>query len=116
LGVLLHTGALLRHHIAVLATNLEYQSLLTDFGQICRGNGGVMALLADEAPQVPRPMGAQSCPICLGLVAQLALPSPDAAAISAVTPTAVQPSLHVHGMLVHMQVVRPFARGPPPLI
>jgi hypothetical protein len=64
LGVLLHAGALVRHHGIMLGTHLLEQALTSD-SSFCRGDpgGGSPA----GFPGLPKPTDTQSgCPVCTG--------------------------------------------------
>lgn len=39
-AVLLHAGALVRHHAVMLNADAQHKALLADLGAICHGGGG----------------------------------------------------------------------------
>ena len=64
LGVLLHAGALVRHHGIMLGTHLLEQALATD-PTFCRGDADAGSNVG--LPGLPKPSDAQSgCPVCTG--------------------------------------------------
>jgi hypothetical protein len=74
LGVLLHAGALVRHHGILLGAHLLEQALASDT-TFCRGD---MDPGSDAGiPGLPRPSDAQSgCPVCTGNASACAVPAP----------------------------------------
>jgi hypothetical protein len=67
LGVLLHAGALARHHGVMLGLYLNELRLAADLAEICHGAGGDATKSPDGLPSTPKPSdGQNNCPICSG--------------------------------------------------
>lgn len=95
LGVLLHAGTLVRHHVMMFGAGSPYQALLADLQVICHGAGGIERIARSELPAQPGPTDADMrCPLCAGLVGAYALLAPQS------TPTA-------HAVATQMLVPRP---------
>ena len=66
LGVLLHAGALVRHHGVMLGAVLQYHALVSDLAEFCHGADNASRSPAD-LPSIPKPSDAKNgCPICSG--------------------------------------------------
>ena len=77
LGVLLHAGALVRHHGMMLGGHLQHQALLSDLAALCHASGDTGSSTA-ELPWIPAPtQGKSDCPVCGGQVSAFALAAPD---------------------------------------
>jgi hypothetical protein len=77
LGVLLHAGALVRHHGMMLGGHLQHQALLSDLAVLCHAGGDTGSSTA-ELPSIPAPTQSKSdCPVCSGQVSAFALAAPD---------------------------------------
>jgi hypothetical protein len=109
-GVLLHAGASVRHQSVMLDAQRQHQALVADLHALCNPGGGVGTA---DLPYVPRPTDAQAgCPICSGLVAAIALATPEFALVLASADEA--PDLPVVVAAVSQWPrVHPPARGPP---
>ena len=115
IGVLLHAGALVRHHAIVLAHGLGQDQLAADLLLICRGGADTSSSdgIAHKLPS-PKPSDGQSnCPICTGHAPAFALATPA-------LPVAVPPAFTgfdwtdaYRVLLVQRSAVCPPARGPP---
>ena len=67
LAVLLHGGALVRHHGIMLGALLEHAALTTDLAAFCHSGAATDASKLGELPSIPRPTDAQhGCPMCSG--------------------------------------------------
>jgi len=115
LGVLLHAGAVARHHVVMLDAHLQHQRLVSDLQRICHSNG--LGTATDESlPDVPRPSDAQNnCPICCGLTTAVAVMAPDAAPwLVLIAPPSPQSVARV-AFVGQSPAIRPPVRGPPAL-
>jgi hypothetical protein len=113
LGVLLHAGALVRHHGMMLGGHLQHQALLGDLAALCHANGDTASSTA-ELPWIPAPTeGASSCPVCAGQVSAFAVAAPDLTLLPPRFAVAAswQIPATVHTPQTH--AVCPPARGPP---
>ena len=68
LGVLLHAGALVRHHATMLGATLDHQALLADLGRICHSAGtptipGPRSVSTVRAPTELMPFAGRSPPL-----------------------------------------------------
>lgn len=116
LGVLLHAGALVRHHATMLGATLDHQALLADLGQICHSAGTTSSVPAADLPAIPQPTDAQNgCPVCSGLGSAVALVAPELAAIA--LPAPVPPAFHADPIDISEfpHAIHPPVRGPPAL-
>ena len=114
LGVLLHAGAIVRHHAAMTGATLQYRALLTDLAQICHGGATGGDLAAADLPYVPKPSDAQNgCPICSGLGPAFALAAPDFVAASPPLQVAAAVFSDQQDTYRGSHAVCPPARGPP---
>jgi hypothetical protein len=114
-GVLLHAGALVRHHAVMLNANTQHQALLADLAAICHGSGGTERLAASDLPTVPQPADAQNgCPLCAGLTTAFAITAYVAAAIAPVSYDCAEPFRLVQFVASDLTETRhPPSRGPP---
>jgi DUF2946 family protein len=114
LGVLLHVGALVRHHGVVLSGHLLEQVLAADLATFCHGGADVASGSPAGLPETPKPSDAQSgCPVCSGQAPAFALVAPaylEARERFAVTTGWTEPE-RSNPTLRH--AVCPPARGPP---
>jgi hypothetical protein len=117
LGVLLHAGAVVRHHGLMLGLTFQHQALVSDLAQICHGALDVADASTADLPTIPRPSDAQhGCPLCSGLGAAFALLAPKLTAVA--LPEPVVPAFHSFEVLVpsSLHAVHPPARGPPAFV
>jgi hypothetical protein len=78
IGVLLHAGALVRHHGIMLGANLLEQAF-ADPAAICFGGQDSTSRSSVGHPAAPKPSEAHSeCPVCAGQAPVFALAAPDA--------------------------------------
>jgi hypothetical protein len=113
LGVLLHAGAVLRHHAVMVDAELQHQGLLADLHQICKA-GGTGSVDTASLPDVPRPSNSQNgCPICSGLATAFALPTPEAAPLPVLFEAPVRRPIAVAAIIGQTPAKLPPARGPP---
>lgn len=117
-AVLLHAGALVRHHAVMLDAQAQHQTLLADLAVICHSNGSTERLAASDLPIVPQPGDAQNgCPLCAGLTTAFAIA--DEAQASA-TPVVYARALtfgHVQFTVSDLIETRPPpSRGPPAVV
>jgi hypothetical protein len=114
LAVLLHGGALVRHHGVMLGALLEHAALTADLTALCHSGAAADASKLGELPPIPKPTDAQhGCPVCSGQCPLFALeapelPAPVTIAVAchwqAVPPASLAPASHA---------VCPPARAPP---
>lgn len=114
-AVLVHAGALVRHHAVMLSANTQHQALLADLGMICHGGGGTERLAAADLPVIPQPSDAQNgCPVCAGLTAAFAIPDLALAPVAPVAYARAQSVRFVPVVVSALTVTRhPPSRGPP---
>ena len=114
-AVLLHAGALVRHHATMLDAQLQHRALVADLAAICHGNGGIENLAAADLPVVPQPSDAQNgCPLCTGLATAFAITAYVAAAITPVSYASIEPFRLVQVAASDLTETRhPPSRGPP---
>jgi len=114
LGVLLHAGALTRHHGVMLGLYLNELRLAADLAEICHGIGDDAAKSPAGLPSAPKPSDARNgCPICSGQAPSSAvvqfqpfeLKSSSTVLVRWDQPSEASPVGHVSGW--------PPARGPP---
>ena len=83
LGVLLHAGAVVRHHVVMLGTpgpTGAEQALLANLQAICHGAGGQENRAATDGPSNQTPADVNKrCPLCAGVVGLFALLTPEPA-------------------------------------
>jgi hypothetical protein len=114
-GVLLHAGALARHHVVMLDAHLQHQALITDLLQICHSNG-LGTVTPDGLPDIPRPSETQdNCPICSGLASAVALAAPETASWLRLVEKPALETLTVAIFVGQSPAERPPVRGPPHL-
>lgn len=116
LGVLLHAGAIVRHHGVMLGATLQYHTLVTELAQICHSAGTTAEAPSADLPAIPKPSDAQSgCPICSGLGSAVALATPEFTGIVLSPPmlAVFQADPIAVPQLPH--AIHPPARGPPAL-
>ena len=114
LSVLLQTGALVRHRLAMAEAGAQYQAILADLGSICHAGAGTRRVAPSDLPPIPVPADTQgACPVCLGLVAAFALvgPAPEPLKVQA-GPTAPQVRADIAAPALP-RTAHPPARGPP---
>lgn len=114
-AVLLHAGAVVRHHTVMLDAQARHQALLADLAVICHSNGSTERLAGSELPAVPQPTDAQNgCPLCAGLTAAFAIAAYVAAASAPVSYAYVEPFRLVQFAASDLTTTRhPPSRGPP---
>jgi hypothetical protein len=114
-AVLVHAGALVRHHTVMLDAQLQHRVLVSDLAAICHGNGGTENLAAADLPVIPQPSDAQNgCPLCAGLTTAFAITAYVAATIAPVSYEVVEPSRLVQVVASDLTETRhPPSRGPP---
>lgn len=114
-AVLLHAGALVRHHAVMLNADAQHKALLADLGAICHGGGGTERLAASDLPAIPPPSDAQNgCPVCAGLTATVAIPDQALAPAAPVSYGRAQPIRRAPFVVSALTVTRhPPSRGPP---
>jgi hypothetical protein len=114
LGVLLHAGALTRHHGVMLGTYLAELQLAADLAEICHGATGDATKAPGGLPSAPKPSDAKNaCPICSGQAPSAAVVQIDPFAFKTSPavpvrwdqPSEASPVGHISGW--------PPARGPP---
>ena len=67
LGVLLHAGALVRHHGVMLGALLQYDALVSDLAAFCHSGADGASHSPVDLPSIPKPSDAKNgCPICSG--------------------------------------------------
>ena len=67
LGVLVHAGALVRHHGVMVGALLQYNVLVSDLSASCHGGTDQPAPTPVDLPSIPKPSDAKNgCPICSG--------------------------------------------------
>ena len=116
LGVLLHAGALVRHHGVMLGALLQYEALVSDLAAVCHGGADSASRSLADLPSIPKPSEAQNgCPVCSGQSPAYVVVAPEPLAVAAHDPApaswhflAISPAAHLHA-------VCPPARGPPAL-
>ena len=115
LGVLLHAGALVRHHGVMLGALLQYEALVADLAAYCHSGADTSRAPAD-LPSIPKPSDAKSgCPICSGQSPAFAPPSAAQAGGSERVPVATSWRHVVDAAPANRHAVCPPARGPPAL-
>lgn len=114
-GVLLHAGALVRHHVVMLGAGSPYQALLADLQVICHGAGNSERIAQSELPVQQSPTDADMrCPLCAGLVGVCALLTPqETPVVRAVETRTLAPRL-VSTLAELQRTNHPPSRGPPP--
>ena len=114
-AVLLHAGALVRHHAVMLDAQRQHQTLLTDLAVICHSDGSTGRLAASDLPAVPQPSDAENgCPLCAGLTTAFAITAYVGAAIAPVSYEAVEPFRLAQVAVSDLTETRhPPSRGPP---
>ena len=114
-AVLLHAGALVRHHAVMLNADAQHKALLADLGAICHGGGGTERLAASDLPAIPQPSDAQNgCPVCAGLATDFAVPGKAVTPAAPVSYARAQPIRFVQVVVSELTVTRhPPSRGPP---
>jgi hypothetical protein len=76
-GVLLHAGALVRHHGVMLGALLQEQAQRADLAFICHGGEDTSAPARGDLPGNPKPSSAKGdCPVCGGQVPAVAVVAP----------------------------------------
>ncbi len=113
-AVLVHAGALVRHHAVMLDAQAQHRTLLADLAVICHSNG-MERLAASDLPAVPQPSDAQNgCPLCAGLTTALAITAYVAAASAPVSYEHAEPFQLVQIVVSDLTTTRhPPSRGPP---
>jgi hypothetical protein len=114
-AVLLHAGALVRHHSVMLDAQAQHQTLLADLAVICHSNGSTERLAASDLPAVPQPTDAQnSCPLCAGLTTAFAVAAYVAVASAPIAYAKAEPFRLVQFVASDLTTTRhPPSRGPP---
>lgn len=114
-AVLLHAGALVRHHAVMVDAQAQHRALLADLAVICHSNGSTERLAASDLPAVPQPVDAQNaCPLCAGLTAAFAITAYVAAASAPVSYEHAAPFRLVQFVASDLTTTRPPpSRGPP---
>jgi hypothetical protein len=114
-AVLLHAGALVRHHAVMLGAQGQHQTLLADLAVICHSNGSTERLAASDLPAVPQPSDAENgCPLCAGLTTAFAITAYVAAAIAPVSYACAEPFGLIQVVASDLTETRhPPSRGPP---
>lgn len=114
-AVLLHAGALVRHHTVMLDAQAQHQALLADLAVICHSNGNTERLAASDLPAVPQPADAQNgCPLCAGLTTAFAIAAYMAAASAPISYEDAEPFRLVQFVASDLTTTRhPPSRGPP---
>ena len=114
LGVLLHAGALTRHHGVMLGSYFGELRLAADLAEICHGASGDATKSSTGLPSTPKPSDANNaCPICSGQAPSFAVTQVDlfefkstpAIPVRWDQPSEASPVGHILGW--------PPARGPP---
>lgn len=115
LGVLLHAGAIVRHHAMMLSVYNVHSELVASLSVICHSDGSVTRLPASELPLVPPPTENQSdCPVCLGMVAMSIEPYPPSLpAARDQRALVVQFFARSESISTRLASVSPPPRGPP---
>lgn len=114
-AVLLHAGALVRHHAVMLDARAQHQTLLADLAVICHSNGSMERLAASDLPAVPQPADSQNgCPLCAGLTAAFAIADQAQAPAAPVIYARAHTFGHVQFVVSDLTETRhPPSRGPP---
>jgi hypothetical protein len=117
LGVLLHAGAVVRHHIVMLglpASPSAEQTLLADLQVICHGTGDQPALAGGDAPSGRTPADIKrNCPLCAGLAGPFALTAPLPTVAVRLTATQAPVSALAAVLDELPRTLHPPTRGPP---
>ena len=117
-AVLLHAGALVRHHAVMLGAQGQHQALLADLAVICHGNGSTERLAASDLPAVPQPSDAENgCPLCAGLTTAFAIADQAQAPTAPVFYARAHTFRHVQFVVSDLTETRhPPSRGPPAIV
>jgi len=117
-AVLLHAGALVRHHAVMLGAQGQHQTLLADLAVICHGNGSTERLAASDLPAVPQPSDAENgCPLCAGLTTAFAIADQAQAPTAPVFYARAHTFRHVQFVVSDLTETRhPPSRGPPAIV
>ncbi len=113
-AVLLHAGALVRHHTVMLDAQAQHRALAADLSAICHGATGDR-LAAVDLPVIPQPSDAQNgCPLCAGLTTAFVITAYVAVSIAPFSYEAVEPVRLVQVAVSDLTETRhPPSRGPP---
>ena len=115
LGVLLHAGALVRHHGVMLGAVLQYHALVSDLAEFCHGADSASRSPAD-LPSIPKPSDAKNgCPICSGQSPAFAVFAPAPLDFPFQRPQRLCWHFPAYSFATHHHPVCPPARGPPAL-
>jgi hypothetical protein len=115
LGVLLHAGALVRHHGVMLGAVLQYHALVSDLAEFCHGADDASRSPAD-LPSIPKPSDAKNgCPICSGQSPAFAVIAPAPLDVPAPATPGIYWHFPAYSFATHHHPVCPPARGPPAL-
>lgn len=117
LGVLLHAGLIVHHSTVLLSAKLLHNELVSDLAVICHSDGSARDVPSSDFPSVPKPSDNQSnCPICMGMVAGVAV-LPTTMAMMHPTDRTSERIAVVGAAIAHrLQSTWPPPRGPPTLI
>jgi|SRR6185436_3889146 len=116
LGVLLHAGALVRHHGVMLGALLQYDALVSDLAAFCHGGADSASHSPGDLPSIPKPSDAKNgCPICSGHSPAFAVVAPALLELRVPTPAAACWHCLASSATTHNHAVCPPARGPPAL-
>ncbi|MEQ1614431.1 MAG: DUF2946 family protein [Hyphomicrobiaceae bacterium] len=116
LGVLLHAGLLVRHNTMMLNAKFLNQELTAALGVICHSDGSTSQLAGSDAPTVPEPSGNRGdCPLCMGLMSVVILPTYDAPSFA---PDLASARIAVMAEIIapRLSAVCPPPRGPPSIV
>ncbi|MFM9846148.1 MAG: DUF2946 family protein [Hyphomicrobiaceae bacterium] len=117
-AVLLHAGALVRHHAVMLNADTQHQALLADLATICHGGGGTQRLAATDLPAIPQPSDAQNgCPLCAGVTTAFVIAHQAQAPAAPIVYARAHTFGHVQFVVSDLTETRhPPSRGPPAVV
>jgi hypothetical protein len=116
LGVLLHAGAVVRHHGVMLGALLEYHALVSNLAEFCHGGADNTSRSPADLPSIPKPSDVKNgCPVCSGQAPAFAIVAPAPFEIPVPAPAATYWHNLASAFATHHHPVCPPARGPPAL-
>ena len=114
-AVLLHAGALIRHHAVMVDAQASHRALVADLATICHSAIGVGSAAAEELPFIPQPSDAQNgCPVCAGLTTAYVIAAYVALAVAPIAYESQAPFNPKQVVTSDLTETRhPPSRGPP---
>ncbi len=113
LAVLLHAGALVRHHVGMVSSHFAHASLVASLGVICHPSGDAGVADTGQLPDVPKPGLGGECPLCSAGCSAVAVLAEPVVPVFAHVVVSERIEVIAEFLAGHLTDLRPPVRGPP---